>query len=318
MRKKYDISSFTILSVALGLYGIYMIIVGIISLFWDFNAKDLKDISSQTLRSRQFVQGYVSDCVRKPVGSDGMIGEFGSSSSGFSGFSGYTIPLQNGEYIRFWVSDKKTKETLEKMVSGENVAFALQGYVAKYNGSDTTWYQEIPDFDESKLILNYVIWESSRLRDTRKILSGAFICLISFLLIRFVFKIEVRRVNETSLNLEHYDIYQLKMELKLAKERMSKVEQEDKMKTNAVRVGWILVILGIVYCLIVKVLPVIGLMSITCGIIKIWTGFINSEHPKAMEIADKWKISTVQNRKDVYGDFISQLEEALQKKMNHK
>ena len=65
MRKKYDISSFAMLCAVLGVYGIYLIIIGIITLILSLNVGDLNNLSSDTIKSGQYVQGFAMDCVRQ-------------------------------------------------------------------------------------------------------------------------------------------------------------------------------------------------------------------------------------------------------------
>lgn len=316
MRKKYDISSFAMLCAVLGIYGIYLMIIGIITLILSLNVGDLNNLSSDTIKSGQYVQGFAMDCVKKPYGPKSATGLYSHDIEGITDYSGYTIVLQNGEYVRFLACSDKTIEALEKLVKGEKATFPVKGRITPREGLDTIWYQGIPDFDETKLIPGYVIKEGSPYDNIGKIIAGIIVCVVSFVLLRFVAHIEVRSEIALKDYSDHNDLHHMELELNHAKNRLSQMQEEEKKNAKQIPLGVVLIVLGVGYCAFVKFLLIIGLLSITWGIKKIWIGFINSENPMANRIADRWKISTIQSRKEPYRRLIGQLEEALQKKMN--
>ena len=317
MRKKIDISTFAMICIALGLYGIVLLCKSFLGGQVGPSALDLKAISAQTIKNRQSVKGYIMDCVKKPVGDKGkVIGESAHVSKGLADYAVYTIPVSEGEYIRFYASADATKKGLETIVEGGSATIAVKGQISEESNLDTLWYEDISNFDKEKLISTYVIKEISPMESKALIAIGIVLILVSI----FGIKSGVSSRYESNLvdNTDHNNMENMERELQYIREQLDKMYAKEHSLILETLLGLFFMVAGAAYSIFSPYLPVIGWLFIAAGIKKIWSGFINSDHGAAISIADKLNISTLQTRKNMHEQFAHELDHTIQKEKHKK
>ena len=321
MRKRIQVSTFAMLCIVLGIYGVWILISGAMGRVAGARVTEFRNITAENLENGQVVKGFVADCLKKNQGSDRKIGLMEEVSEGVVNYDVYTISLFNGEYIQFWACNDETKEFLEKVVEGNVTEGAstvsFQGKIVAKDDLDTTWYQDIKGFDESKLISDHVLRELSVFETKGITIAGIAMILFCLAVLKFG-GITSRYESGLTDRTDHTDIEGMEKELQYSQDQLNKILDEERKLTLESVVGGILLLVGLGYAFFSPFYPVIGWLFVAVGIRKLWVGFINSNHGAAEKIADHMNLSTIQTRKTMHEQFIYELDYQIKKEKEKK
>lgn len=167
MKKQVVIEKGMILSVI-------FIILGAVVFFWgsDFekrleNPVVLKDMTELDCKTLNYVDGEITAYLMSWEYDTAMEGNQNDGTQKTTGISGnhnilltnydiYTVPIQNGKYIRVLAGKKDTKDSLENF----NAAVPFHGLVIKSGKAlNSEWYSRIDKFNSSAVLPDYMIME---------------------------------------------------------------------------------------------------------------------------------------------------------------
>ena len=156
------------------IFSVIFIILGIVIFMWGSgfekrldNPVVLKDMTEQDCSTLNYVDGEVTAYLKSWEYDTTMEGDKNDGTQKTTGVSGnhnilltnydiYTIPIQNGKYIRILAGKNDTKGALESFTA----AVPFHGLVIKTSKPlNSEWYSRIDKFNSSNIVSDYMIME---------------------------------------------------------------------------------------------------------------------------------------------------------------
>ena len=160
--KNINIPASAFISILIGVISILIIIVNGFKIFSYYPPLDLANLSGQNIKMNQYVEGTITDCVTVHVFNNrSASGSSGGWIKGGKNYKYYMIPVSDDQYIRVLLYDKESIEGMEQIVKGNAVEVSFTGQIAIGEPLNTEWYNWNPDFDQSKAIVDYTIWQKA-------------------------------------------------------------------------------------------------------------------------------------------------------------
>lgn len=312
MRKKFNITTFGMLQIAVVIYGLISLASGYFGSMMKSKGLDFRDFSAETLDDGIVAEGVITDCVKKPVENGKLEIYSGEDTMLIVKYQCVTIPV-NGQYIRFWTCNSDTMKKLESVLAGEKVSIPVRGRVEKVSAPNLTWYDGMENFDKTQLISDYVVREDSELMAKAKSIGSGLLVLFGLLFIKFGGVIENRYESMLEDRTDHSNLENVEREINYIRECLDKMYAEEKRLILETLIGVISMIGGMIYLIFGAPFSLVGWILICVGLKKAWSGFINSDHGAALGIAERLNISTLQTRKDMYERFARDLDNLVRK-----
>lgn len=301
--KKIDIPAVGLVSIFIGVISLWIFLVNGSRYVLYLYPLDLAYLSETNIKTDQYVKGTISECVTVPVfdRQDLMSGSSGEMIGMGRTYICYTVPISRDRYIRIWIYDKETLEGMESIVDGRQIEVAFTGQVKKGGLSlNAEWYNWNPEFDQSKIVSDYSVWQTTA--ETEKNLCiGGFLGMMIAALIYFSYgRIRIMNVSpEMPKRGGSVYNYNKENELAIARRRLEMYEEQKKIYRKKSMIGMICIVMGILIILVAELLKLkaAGLIFIIYGGRKCWDFFINSSNRYAIEIARLFLIETLQNKR---------------------
>lgn len=197
MRRHIFISKSFFISIFLFIVGCVFLAGGIRSYKKYMDALDFKSFPAADYVEGKYVVGEIDTYLVKEI--DAILGTYYSGQSEefihwFSKYTTYTIPIEDGRYIRVMIKNRRTVNKLEKFSQGQGEAVAFQGIVYTATDMNREWYQGIEGFDTEAILADVVIREVN-LEDRIKMVSPGLMFLV-MAVICFVFGDAIEIVTE--------------------------------------------------------------------------------------------------------------------------
>ena len=312
MRKKFNITTFGMLQIAVVIYGLISLASGYFGSMMKSKGLDFREFSAETLDDGIVAEGVITDCLKRPVENSKLDIFSGEDTLLIVKYQCVTIPV-NGQYIRFWACNSDTIKKLESTLAGEKVSVPVRGRVEKVSSPDLTWYDGIENFDKTQILSEYVIREDSKLMEKAKSIGSGLLVLFGLLFIKFGGVIENRYESMLEDRTDHSNLENVEREIRYIRECLDKMYSAEKKLILETLFGVVLLVGGTAYLIFGAPVSLVGWILICVGLKKAWSGFINSDHGAAINLADRLNISTLQTRKDMYERFARDLENLVRK-----
>lgn len=156
------------------IFSVIAIILGIVVFMWGSgfekrldNPITLKNMTEPDCDTLNYVDGEVTAYLKSWEYDTTMEGDKNDGTQRTTGVSGnhnilltnydiYTVPIQNGKFIRILAGKNTTKDALENF----NAAVPFQGLVIKTSKPlNSEWYGKIDQFNTANIISDYMIME---------------------------------------------------------------------------------------------------------------------------------------------------------------
>lgn len=167
--------------------GVFWSVKGINAIIKYNDAIVLENLNEENCRRNHYVVGDVDSYVMKKVinlGSGSYRGVSQSLLIGGVEYLFYTIPLDDGKYIRLMVSNLDTIKKLDGYLSGSVEKIYIEGKIVKSPVDiNDIWYSDVEEFSEGNIkdiILSDVIKEVDVNSERNVIYPGVFLVLCSF------------------------------------------------------------------------------------------------------------------------------------------
>lgn len=162
--KSIYIPKSALISILIGIVSLWVLFINALEIVSYYRPLDLEYLSEQNIEAGRYVQGMISECVTVPLfnrqdmlsGNDGeFLGAWGRT------YKSYTIPISGEHYIRVWLYDAESIDGMEGIVQGGTLEVSFKGKIQKGKNINAEWYNKDPDFDQSKVVDDYVIWQKT-------------------------------------------------------------------------------------------------------------------------------------------------------------
>ena len=276
-----------------------IILVNGFKLFSYYPPLDLTDLSEQNMKINQYVKGTITDCVTvHALDSRRASGNSGTFLKGVEEYYYYTIPISDDQYIRVLINDEESIKGMEQIVNGDAAEVSFTGQIAIGEPLNTVWYNWDPEFDQSKVVVDYMIWQKEL--DTEKNLcrKGFWGILIAALIYCFGGGIQIvdvtRKLPKPGKPVSNYN---KENELAIARRNLEMYREQEIVYRKKTIPGTICLIMGIpIVMLNLSVLKPAGLLLIFYGVKKWWDYFINSRNEFAFQISSFLSKKTLQTK----------------------
>ena len=301
--RKANISSAIIISVLIGVIGLWLLFTNGYRLiaYRPYDPCDLSELSESEIKPGRYVQGDISDCFKiSYTNTLGVIHYMGSDCGyfvGTSSYCGYTIPIADGRYIRVWMREwGDSQKGMQSLVDGQNNIVPFTGQIKKGADLNSQFYDHAPDFDQSRIVAEYSIWEKDTDSERNMCILGLVGLLIAWMLYRSSGGIEVREVMDADVKTGYS--HNQKNELDIANKLLDKYHLEEKANQKKAFVGILFIALGVYidFGLDIIALKIIGFLILLFGIKICFKAFMNSSNRIAVWISRKFSIRTIQTK----------------------
>ncbi len=298
--RSVDIPRKALISIFVGIVCLWVFVANVIKLVSFYHPLDMDELSEQNMKVGRYVQGTISECVVVPVfHRQDMLSGWDSEFLGAGGrrYYSYTVPISEGQFVRVWLYDKESVDMLERFVCGDTVEFSFSGIIQEGGPISTEWYGWDPDFDQSKVVAEYEIWQKSMEAETNLCFMG----VLGMILAAWAYYscdgiriLEVSKKPDPHVKFKYN--YNKENELIIAKKRLEKYKEWEKEYRKNKKVGTVCGIAGFLMMLWTN-FKWIGLLLMIYGIKKWWDFFINSENKYAVKVAKLFSIKTLQTKR---------------------
>lgn len=299
--RNIDVPRPALISILVGIVSLWAFFANVFEIVSYYRPLDLEFLSEHNIEAGRYVKGTISECVTVPLfnrqdilsGTDGeVIGALGRT------YNSYTIPISDGQFIRVWLYDMESIDGMERIVYGDTLDLSFMGKIQKGEAVNTAWYNWNPDFDQSKLVTDYVIWQKTVDMEENLCFVGIFGIVIAVLIYYFSGGIRIVEVQPEPVNYTKFRYnYNKENELLIARKHLEKYEEWEKEYRVKKNVGMVCGIVGFLIVLRTK-LKWIGLILVIYGIKKCWNFFINSKNRYAVKVAKLFSIKTLQTKRE--------------------
>lgn len=189
--KNIDVPKSALSSILVGIASLWIFCANVFEIVSYYRPLDLAFLSEHNIEAGRYVQGTISECVTVPLfnrqdmlsGTDGeVIGALGRT------YNSYTIPISDEQFIRVWLYDMESIDGMERIVDGDTINLSFMDKIQKGEAVNTAWYNWNTDFDQSKLMTDYVIWQKTVDMEKNLCFAGIFGMVIAVLVYYFIAK----------------------------------------------------------------------------------------------------------------------------------
>lgn len=300
-------------SILIGVISLLVVIVNGFMIFSYYPPLDLANLSEQNIRKNQYVEGTITDCVTVPVFNKqrNISGSSGGWVKGAEVYDYYTVPISGDQYIRILINDEETIKGMERIVHGDAAEVSFVGQIQVGEPLDTVWYNWDPEFDQSKIVVEYVIWQKELGVEENFCRAGFWGIVLAVLIYYFGGGIQMI---EVPLEMPKYGKvahnYNLENELAIARRRLEMYRKQEKAYRKKTTIGTVCIIIGLLIIVLnAFLIKPIGLLFIIYGVKKWWNFFINSRNRYALKISSFFSIKTLQTKRAIVERKIEELEQ---------
>ena len=308
-------------SILIGVISLLVVIVNGFMIFSYYPPLDLANLSEQNIKMNQYVEGTITDCVTVPVFNSqrALRGNSGTFIKGGEIYQYYTIPISGDQYIRILINDEETIKGMERIVHGDAAEVSFVGQIQVGGPLYTEWYNWDPEFDQSKIVVEYVIWQKELGAEENFCRVGFWGIVLAVLIYYFGGGIQMI---EVPLEMPKYDKvahhYDLENELAVARRRLEMYREQERAYRKKTTTGTVCIIIGLLIIVLnVFFIRPIGFLSIFYGVKKWWNFFINSRNRYALKISSFFSIKTLQTKRAIVERKIEELEQESFTDMHH-
>ena len=303
MMRKANITMPIIISFLFGLVGALLIILNgyRILAYKPLSPWKLDELSEQEIKSGRYVQGEIVDCFKISFSDSlGGIIYMGNDEQYILGaytYYSYTIPIAQGQYIRVWMREwGETRKNMDALVNGQIKSVQFTGEIKKGSWPNPTFYDHDAEFDQSRIVADYSIWEKGTDSEINMCILGFLGLFLSLYIYRSAGGIEI--TEEIEVTEVHIRSYNQENELNIAIKILDRLYVEEKQYHKKMLIGIILICIGLYidFGLNILELKMMGLFIVLYGMKMCLSAFINSSNPIAMWIARKFSLRTLQTR----------------------
>jgi len=197
--KTIEIPRTALISIIIAIVSLGIIIVNTFEIISYNHPLKLESLSEQNMEVGGYVQGMISECITVPVfdrqdklsGTDGeFFGELGRT------YNSYTVPIAGGKFIKVWIYDSESKKAMERIVGGDTLEVSFNGKIQKGGAINQEWYNWNPNFDQSRVVADYVIWQKNIDKEKNLCYAGLLGMVIAALLYYFSGGIQIEEVSQ--------------------------------------------------------------------------------------------------------------------------
>lgn len=183
--KKIDIPISGLVSILIGLVSLWVFLANGVKYMSYLHPLDLACLSEQNIKTDQYVKGTISDCVTVPIenrqdiasGSDAEWIGMGRT------YKSYTVPAFDDCYVRVWIYDIESQKGMESIANGETAEVSFVGQVKKGGlALNADWYNRNPEFDQSKVVTDYAVWQTTAETEKNLCIGGLLGMMIAVLI----------------------------------------------------------------------------------------------------------------------------------------
>lgn len=194
--KNIHIPTSACISILMGVISLGLILVNGFQIFSYYPPLNLANLSEQNIKRNQYVEGTIADCVTVHVfNNQRASGCSGGWIIGGKNYQYYTVPISDDQYIRVLIDDEESIEGMEHIVHGETAEVSFTGQIVNGEPLNTEWYNWNPEFDQSKVIVDYVILQKTLDTEKKLFCAGFWGILIAALIYHFGDGIKVIEVS---------------------------------------------------------------------------------------------------------------------------
>lgn len=310
--KNIHITTSAMISILIGVISLLVMLVNGLEIFFYDHPLDLAYLSKDNLKRNRYVNGTITDCVTVPVlgNQRDISGRSGTFVIRKEVYYYYTVPISGDQYIRVWIKDKESLKEMERIAQGEAAEVSFVGKIQAGEPLNTAWYDWNPEFDQSKIVVDYVIWQKTI--DAEKLFcqAGFWGIVLAILIYHFFGEIQIIELpSESEENWKFVHNYK-DYELDNARRRLKVyMEKEIEYRKDAIT-GTICIIIGLPIVINnVFLINFFGSILIIYGVITWWTFFINSKNIVARKISRLFSIKTLQDKRAIEESKIEKLEQ---------
>lgn len=298
--KKVNIPISALVSLGIGAVSLWLFLVNGWKLMSWMYPLNLEILTEQTMKANRYVVGTITDCVTVPYekGSSSRYGRSNSFLNGVMFYDCYTIPISEGRYIRVWLYEKESLSGMEGLVKGDSVEVPFAGLLVRSNGAlNTEFYDHAPEFDQSKVVRDYVLEQKTKETEKNLFFIGLF-GMAAAALIYVRNSIRIREIPPEKKDAGRIPSYHLESELAVARMRLERYVEQERIYRKEGVIGTGCVAAGLFALFAVPLLRLPGLVFLLYGFKTWWNRFIHSGGRRAREIARLFSIRTLQDKKE--------------------
>lgn len=299
--KKVNIPISALVSLGIGAVSLWLFLVNGWKLASYSPPLDLANLCEQTMKANRYVRGTISECVTVPYegrnsvrdGCSALWIDFGKV------YECYTIPISEGRYIRVWLYEKGSLNGMEDLVKGASAEVPFAGLLVRSNGAlNTEFYDRDPEFDQDKVVRDYVLVQKTTEKEKNLLFIGLF-GMAAALLVYTRDGIRVREVlPETKRDVGRIPSYNLENELIIARRRLERYAEQERAYRRRSVIGTGCVAAGLFALFALPFLRLPGLVFALYGCKTWWDRFIHSDNRRARNVARLFSIRTLQDKKE--------------------
>ncbi len=123
--------------------GILCTFNGVRSYYREYRYIPLEHLSAGNCKEGDYVAGMIERCATITVGRKVMGQSNAYSPSILKTYYFYTIPMNDGNYIRLMLVDEDTVDEMEKLIGGETESVRMEGQISREPvPPNTAWYEQ--------------------------------------------------------------------------------------------------------------------------------------------------------------------------------
>ncbi len=232
---------------------------------------DLTNLSEQNMKINQYVEGTITDCVTvHALDSPRASGTSGGVIKGVEDYFYYTIPISDDQYIRVLITDEESIKGMENIVNGDAAEVSFTGQIAVGEPLNTVWYNWNPEFDQSKVVVDYMIWQKDLGAEKNFCRKGFLGILIAALIYCFGGGIQIVEVSpKLPKSGKVVPNYNKENELAIARRNLEMYREQETAYRKKTIPGTICIIMGLPMVMLnISVLKPVGLLLIIYGVKK--------------------------------------------------
>lgn len=187
---------------------------------------------------------------------------------------------------------------MEQIVNGDAAEVSFTGQIAVGEPLNTVWYNWDPEFDQSKVVVDYTIWQKALGAEKNLCRKGFFGILIAALIYCFGGGIQIvevsRKLPKSGKAVPNYN---KENELAIARRNLEMYREQETAYRKKTIPGTICLITGLPMVMLnISAIKPIGILLIIYGVKKWWDFFINSRNEFAFKISCFLSKKTLQTK----------------------